>query len=55
MKHRLRSSLFLDVTRRMSVVDLISDVSGHTVGPIAKGQAVLDPRMWDRWVVPKRR
>ena len=53
MKHRLRFSLFFDVTRHMSVVDLISDVSGRSVGPIFKGQAVLDPWMWDRWVAPK--
>jgi hypothetical protein len=35
MKNRLRYSHFFDVTRRMFVVDMIYDVSGHhIIGPI---------------------
>jgi hypothetical protein len=57
----VRPWLFLDVTQRRLVV---TDVSGQPIGPSFKGQAVkgavqgelelLEPRRWDRYVVPKR-
>jgi hypothetical protein len=48
----LRSWFFCNVTQHISVV---TGVSGQTMGPIFKGQAVLDPLRWYWWIVPKRR
>jgi hypothetical protein len=42
------SSLFLDVTQRWMVV---ADVSGQTIGPIFKGQAVQDGTERSYWNV----
>ena len=34
---------------------LLTDVSGQPIGPILRGQGILDPWRWDRLFVPKVR